>query len=190
MPPKVLFSKSDIINSSLKIVREKGFKQLSAREVARGLTSSTRPVYEHFQSMEALKKAVLRKTIDLLYDYVTRQYTKNAFLNTGVGYILFARDHKEFFKIIFLEDNDASTIINRMMKKLDKEMVKVPDLKILSQTERKDLLKRAWIYTHGFAVMVYSGYIKNDQDDYIIGMLLEAGKIFVEDALRKHRMHH
>jgi len=190
MPPKVLFSRQDIIDSSLKIIKEKGFKQLSAREVARELTSSTRPVYEHFQSMDELKKAVLQKTVDLLYDYVTRQYTRNAFLNTGVGYVLYARDHREFFKMIFLEDNDASGIIEEMLKKLDKEIVKVPELKKLSPGERKDLLRNGWIYTHGFAVMVFSGYIKNNQDKYIIRTLAEAGPIFIEDELRKHRQNH
>ena len=188
MPPKVIFNKAQIIDSSLKIVKEKGFKQLSAREVARKLISSTRPVYENFQSMDELKKTVLQKIVDLLYEYVTRQYTKNAFLNTGVGYVLYARDHREFFKVIFLEDNDASGIIDEMLKKLDKEIVKkVPELKKLSHTERKDLLRKGWIYTHGFAVMVFSGYIKNNHDAYIIKMLSEAGTIFIEDALRKHR---
>lgn len=188
MPPKVIFNKAQIIDSSLKIVKEKGFKQLSAREVARELISSTRPVYENFQSMDELKKTVLQKIVDLLYEYVTRQYTKNAFLNTGVGYVLYARDHREFFKVIFLEDNDASGIIDEMLKKLDKEIVKkVPELKKLSHTERKDLLRKGWIYTHGFAVMVFSGYIKNNSDAYIIKMLSEAGTIFIEDALRKHR---
>jgi AcrR family transcriptional regulator len=187
MPPKVIFNKTQIIDSSLRIVKEKGFKQLSAREVARELISSTRPVYENFQSMDELKKAVLQKMVDLLYEYVTRQYTKNAFLNTGVGYALYARDHKEFFKAIFLEDNDASGIIDEMLRKLDKEIVKVPELKKLSHTERKDLLRNGWIYTHGFAVMVFSGYIKNNQDNHIIKMLAEAGPIFIEDALRNHR---
>jgi AcrR family transcriptional regulator len=188
MPPKVIFNKAKIIDSSLKIVKEKGFKQLSAREVARKLISSTRPVYENFQSMDELKKTVLQKIVDLLYEYVTRQYTKNAFLNTGVGYVLYARDHREFFKVIFLEDNDASGIIDEMLKKLDKEIVKkVPELKKLSHTERKALLRKGWIYTYGFAVMVFSGYIKNNHDAYIIKMLSEAGTIFIEDALRKHR---
>jgi hypothetical protein len=105
-----------------------------------------------------------------------------------VGYVLYARDHREFFKVIFLEDNDASGIIDEMLKKLDKEIVKkVPELKKLSHTERKDLLRKGWIYTHGFAVMVFSGYIKNNSDAYIIKMLSEAGTIFIEDALRKHR---
>lgn len=186
MPPKTVFNKSKIIDCSMRIVKEKGFKQLSAREVARELISSTRPVYENFQSMDELKQTVLQKIVDLLYDYVTRPYTKNAFLNTGVGYTCYARDHKEFFKVIFLEDNDASGIIDEMLRKLDKEIVKVPELQKLSLTERKDLLKKGWIYTHGFAVMVFSGYIKNDHDDYIIKMLSEAGTIFIEDALRKH----
>ncbi|HRZ28746.1 MAG TPA: TetR/AcrR family transcriptional regulator, partial [Spirochaetota bacterium] len=63
MPRKPIFNKDEIIESSLKIVKEKGFKQLSAREIARELISSTRPVYEYFQSMEELKMAVLEKTL-------------------------------------------------------------------------------------------------------------------------------
>ena len=187
MPPKMVFNRSRIIDSSLRIVKEKGMKQLSAREVAKELVSSTRPVYEHFVSMDELKKEVLQEMVDLLYDYVTRQYTKNAFLNTGVGYALYARDHREFFKAIFLEGNDASVIIDEMLKKLDEEIVKVPELRKLSHAERKDLLKKGWIYTHGFAVMVFSGYIRNDRDKNIVKMLSEAGAIFVDDALRKHR---
>lgn len=187
MPPKIIFRKSDIIDSSLKIVREKGFKQLSAREIARELISSTRPVYENFESMDELKNTVLQKMVDLLYDYVTRQYTRNAFLNTGVGYVLYARDHKEFFKAIFLDGNDASDIIDEMLRKLDKSLITVTELKKLSPAERKELLRNGWIYTHGFASMIFSGYIKNNQDKYIIGMLAEAGPIFIDDALRKHK---
>ena len=48
-------------------------------------------------------------------------------------------------------------------------------------------MRNGWIYTHGFAVMVFSEYIKNEQDSYIIQTLAEAGPIFIEDALRKHR---
>ena len=187
MPPKVIYNKERIIDSSLKIVKEKGIKQLSAREVARELISSTRPVYENFQSMHELKKEVLRKIVNLLYDYVTTQYTKHPFLNTGVGYALFARDHKEYFKAIFLEGNDAGEIIDELLKKLDKEIFNVPELRILSPAERKDLINKCWFYTHGFAVMIFSGYLKNNHNKNIIKIIAEAGPIFIEDALRKHR---
>lgn len=186
MPRKVIFKKSQIIDSSLRVVKEKGLKQLSAREVARELISSTRPVYENFKSMDELKKAVLQKMVDLLYDYVTREYTKHPFLNTGVGYAFFARDHKEFFKAIFLEGNDAGAIIDELMKKLDKEVMKVPELRKLSPAEREDLLRQSWRYSHGFAVMVFSGYIKSDNNKNLIRMLAEAGPIFIDFALRKH----
>jgi AcrR family transcriptional regulator len=186
MPPKTIYKRTDVIDSSLRIVKEKGSRQLSAREIARELKSSTRPVYEHFQSMDDLKKTVVEKIIDLLYDYVTRHYTKNAFLNIGVGYVLFARDHGEFFKAIFLESSDSRGIIDEMMKKLDGEMVKVPELKTLSYEERQTLLRRCWIYTHGTAAMVFSGYLKKVGDDHLIKMLAEAGAIFIEDTLMNH----
>jgi AcrR family transcriptional regulator len=186
MPPKVIFDKEQIIDASLKIVKEKGLKQLSAREIARELDSSTRPVYENFQSMDELKKIVLQRMVDLLYDYGTRQYTKHAFLNTGVGYTLFARDQKEYFKAIFLEGDDASDIIDVLLQKLENAIANVPEFKKLSAAERKDLLHKGWIYTHGFAVMVFSGYIKNNQDKQIIRALAEAGPVFIEHALGKH----
>ncbi|MBN1532658.1 MAG: TetR/AcrR family transcriptional regulator [Spirochaetes bacterium] len=186
MPPKAIYKREDLIGSSLKIIKEKGTQQLSAREVARELNSSTRPVYEHFQSMGELRRAALQRTVDLLYDYVTRRHTQNAFLNIGVGYAMFARDHREFFRAIFLEDNDASGVIDEMLRKLDREMVKVPELKGLTYRERQTLLRRCWIYTHGFAAMVFSGYIEDVRDRHIITMLAEAGMIFIEDSLGRH----
>jgi hypothetical protein len=35
--------------------------------------------------------------------------------------------------------------------------------------------------------MVFSGYIKNNQDDYIVRMMYKAGTIFIQDTLQRHR---
>jgi len=156
MPPKVIFNKAQIIDSSLKIVKEKGFKQLSAREVARELISSTRPVYENFQSMDELKKTVLQKIVDLLYEYVTRQYTKNAFLNTGWDMFCMPEIIGNFSRSYSLRTMMQAALIDEMLKKLDKEIVKkVPELKKLSHTERKGPIEErldiyAWICRDGF----------------------------------------
>ena len=58
MPPKARFSKEEIVNVALDIVRNDGFHALTARALGAKLNSSARPIFTVFQSMEEVQEAV------------------------------------------------------------------------------------------------------------------------------------
>ena len=58
MPPKVTFTKEDVIQAAFEIVQKRGVKLFTARRIAKKLKSSTAPVYSHFKSM--LRSSVTR----------------------------------------------------------------------------------------------------------------------------------
>ena len=55
MSAKVLIKKEDLIKGAIKIIRDKGDNELSARNLARTCNCSTQPIFRLFENMEDLK---------------------------------------------------------------------------------------------------------------------------------------
>ena len=58
MPPKNRFTKDEMIDAALDIVREKGIDALTARSLGARMGSSTRPMFTYFSTVSELKEAV------------------------------------------------------------------------------------------------------------------------------------
>ena len=59
MPPKARFTREQIINAALQIVRTEHFESLTARALGKKLGSSACPVFTVFENMEEVQQAVL-----------------------------------------------------------------------------------------------------------------------------------
>ena len=112
MPRKNLFTKDMFINDAFKIIREKGRDKLSARSLARELGCSTMPVYSYLKSMKTLVNDLEEKAVDLMVTYQTTSSTGQPFLDMGLGYVLFARNEKNLFRFLFM-DQERSQRHNR-----------------------------------------------------------------------------
>ena len=60
MPPKVKFSREEILSAAYELVRKNGKDALSARSLASALGVSTAPIFTAFESIDALTDAVRR----------------------------------------------------------------------------------------------------------------------------------
>ena len=183
MPPKTRFIKENVIKAAYDIVEEQGLKALSARNVARRLKSSTAPVYKYFDTMDQLERAVAIKIKDLMIQYAGRPYTERIFLNMGTGYALFARDHKQLFRAIFLESDHFKDIVDEFFSHLKDEMANDPRFETLSVDKRGALLTKMQTFTHGLATMICVGLIEDDSEEYIINTLLDVGGAVISATL-------
>lgn len=55
MPPKSKYTKEEIVNVALNMVREKGADSLTARDLGARLETSARPIFTALENMEDLK---------------------------------------------------------------------------------------------------------------------------------------
>ena len=107
MPPKIKFTKEDVIQAGFELVEQDCLECLTARNVGKKLGSSTAPVYSHFKSLTELEQNVVARARDLLLDYASRHYTDRVFLNMGTGIAIFAREHPKLYHALFLEKNEV-----------------------------------------------------------------------------------
>ena len=185
MPPKVVFTREDVIQAAFDFVREEGLKKLSARKIARRLKSSTAPVYSQFSSMKELELEVLRKAEDLLLQYTREPYTERVFLNMGTGYVFFAREYSELFRALFLGRGVSRDVVEDFNDFIREDMLKDSRFVAMPANDRDVLLQQMWIFTHGLAALVCVGLVEDDSNEHIIDTLLEVGTTVVASALAK-----
>ena len=107
MPPKAKVTKEKILEAALNIVRRDGASKLNARSVAKELNCSTQPIFSFYKSMEELKNDLMITANDYndkyVLDYIQRMDIL-PYKASGMAYIQFAKDEKELFKFLFMNE--------------------------------------------------------------------------------------
>ena len=67
MAPKNKFTREEMVNAALQVVRGKGIDALTAKALAEELGTSTQPVFTCFATMDAVKEEV-RAAAERVYD--------------------------------------------------------------------------------------------------------------------------
>lgn len=184
MPPKVIFTKNDVVAQALQVVREEGLNSLSARKIAQKMGSSTAPVYQWFNSMDELLEPVMVKIKSIAMEYMAKKYTGRHFLNIGMGFAIFARDERELFKAFHLENKTHRHLIDEMFVELREDMLRDPRFAEMPAQDRGKLLDKMWTFTFGLSTQICFKTIQNPSNDFIQRTLIETGTIIITDVLK------
>ncbi len=166
MPPKVKFTKEEVIGAALDITRSQGLSALTARSLAARLGSSAKPIFGLFKNMEEVNSCVLSAANDLYTSYLIEDMGKKEYppyKASGMAYIRFAKEERELFKLLFMRDRTGETIAE------DREAIR-PILDViqknlgLSRDDAYLLHLQLWIYVHGVATMAATGYLQWDTE--------------------------
>jgi AcrR family transcriptional regulator len=187
MPPKIKYTRSEVIKAAVNVVEEKGLNSLTARRVAAKLTSSTAPVYHHFATMDELALEVIKETQRALLEYASRHYSDRVFLNMGTGIAMFACEHSMLYRALMLEGDSYSDIVREFIDTLESDMIKDGRFVTLSESERHVLLRKMWTFTHGLASLICVGLVKDCNQDYVTETLLDIGGDVIGATLARHK---
>lgn len=173
MPPKSKFTRKEIITAAVAVAREKGMDAVTARGVAARLGASPKVIFGLFQNMEELQDEVMQAAHRIYQGYITggsSQYPP--YKASGMGYILFAKEEKELFKLIFMRDRTGEPVSD------DQEEL-APILAMIQQStgmtrERAFFFHlEMWVFVHGIATMLATNYLQWE-DGMISNMLTDA----------------
>lgn len=176
MPPKVRVTKDDIITASLNMVREKGAESLNARALAQYIGCSTQPIFSNFVSMEDLKQEVLKQTYVIYLDFLKREMDSKKYppyKATGMGYIYFAKEEKELFKMLFMRDRSKELIEEEFDESTQMSIAIMQKSLGLSHNKAKQFHLEMWIYVHGIASLLATSYLPLEWEE-ISNMVTDA----------------
>lgn len=185
MPPKAKFTKEEIINAGIEILRERGIESVTAREIGNYLNSSARPIFTVFSSMNDVMQE-----IEIRAKGIYAQYIKNglesdiAFKGVGQAYIKFAKNEPKLFQLLFMKELPQQTSLENILPVIDDNynviLNSVKDAYGLSMDTSIKLYHHLWIYTHGIATLLATGMC-SFSDEEISNMLTD---IFVSLLIR------
>lgn len=184
MPPKSNFTRDDIIEAAFQVIRKHGRTKLSTRAIAKELRASTMPIYSVVNSVTELEPDVHRKYRQLFLEYSMRSWTGNALLDLAFGFIRFAKDEKQLFRIMFSTDDAEEVAIykeeQKIVEPLLRERVKAhPDFAAFSDEQIQQLMNFMGIFMQGLANLVNDGRLDDDSDEQILKTLTQAYHAFV-----------
>lgn len=177
MPPKAKFTKEQIVDVGLKILREKGKESVTAREIGDHLNSSARPIFTVFNSMNEVMQEIENKAKETYARYVREGLEQDiAFKGVGQAYIKFAKNEPKLFQLLFMKELTRQTGIEKILPVIDDNyddiLKSVKDSYALSDEASLNLYHHLWIYTHGIATLCATGMC-SFSDEEISGMLTE-----------------
>jgi AcrR family transcriptional regulator len=188
MPKKTKFTKEAVIEAGLEQLKDGGWESIKPRLVAMKLGASTMPIFSHFKTMEEFKTAILDRSWELIAEYASRSYTGDIWVDQGIGYVLFARDHGQIFNCMHY--GKVEEIRERRMRFWEfasQQLEGHPTFEGLSAEHIGWIRHMRSLLTHGMAVSISSGFVLIWEDEDVVRKMLSLCSEILFEGLSANR---
>lgn len=184
MPPKYKVTKEGVLDAAYALLDAQGRSAVTSRAIAEALGISSRPIYSFFPSMDALLQALYEKSVEVMREYMNRSYTADAFLNSGVGYVLFALQKRNVSDFV---DHYCADVYSFAMdvEVVDEVYAKIredPGYAGITRDAFMGIFENTSIYTYGLITYARATKIELSERE-IIERLYKAGEAFIVQHL-------
>lgn len=155
LAPKERFTEEILLDCAFEMVKKNGIDSVNARDLAKELGCSTKPIFRVFASMDDLKYAIYERASKLYNERMFQGLHESSFLGMGLAYINFAREEKKLFELLFLSNKYKISSFSDLLNDVENQgiIAIISKLTGLTQTSAKTLFIDIWLTTHGIATM-------------------------------------
>ncbi len=161
MPPKVKFSKFEIINAAMNLVQRNGVESLTARSLGKELGCSSKPIFSQFKNMKELTQWIVVGSEEMYDDHFAKFQKKPKLelpVYVMIKYISFATLYPKLFQLLFMTEQVSSASFASIISTIDNNNERTINyLKVnytLSDTEAKNIYFNLFLYSHGLASLI------------------------------------
>lgn len=175
MPPKIQFTKEQIVDAAFEIAKVAGMDSITTRAVADKMGSSTAPIYVNFKEVDELKQAVIQRVFKLSHQMLREQLGQNTpFLDIGLASLRFAREYSVLFRELIMRPNPYMNDYEPELTAITQPMQEDPDLVEFSEEELQVILLKMRIFTVGLSVMVANGLLPPEFNEAMQQEIMES----------------
>lgn len=166
MPPKFLFTKEQVIQAALQLVRQRGMEGLTARSLAQQLGCSVKPIFSLFGSMEQVQRETLTAAHALYQQSLEQAMAKGEYppyKASGLAYIRFAKEEPALFQLLFMRDRSQEQQDPQQEEREIRPLLALIQRQLGLDEEQARLFHlEMWLYVHGIAAMLATSYLDWD----------------------------
>lgn len=158
MAPKNKFTREEMTEAALQVVRAKGIGGLTAKTLADELGTSTQPVFTAFGSMDGVRAAVYAAAIGI-YDRYTNAGLQERipFLGVGKQYIRFAREEPELYRLLFLTKTSEYSAMQSMQHLQALVRPTLMCIYRITDEEAAVYFRDLWLVVHSLSTLIVTG---------------------------------
>lgn len=181
-----------ILESSAKLLLEKGYEKFSLRQVAENIGYSATTIYLYFKDKDELLFSVMLEGFQIFYKMLFDASKKDKSLednlkNVGLAYIKFALNNPSYYQVMFMQRGDLilkeginveNTPIVKSLKLLEElveQCIKEGILKTNSEKDYNYFVRVIWSVVHGIASLYIAMPFMYTEEE-----IMKMGKISVD----------
>jgi len=159
MPPKVKYTREEILEVALQMARENGIESVVARELGKRLGTSSSPIFTAFKNMEELQEEVRKLALKEFEACVKDALNYTPMTKyVGMKMIEFAAKEPHLFRLIYMREHDGNQTYAMLIEELGDTVrvcIEVMEKEYaLSRDEASALFNQVWLHTFGICVLV------------------------------------
>ena len=173
VPPKPKVQREHIVDAAVSVAREKGIEAVTAREVARALSVSTRPIFSWFDTMEQLKAEVFEQAKARYREYMERGLAQSIpFQGVWQQYLRFATEEPALYRLLFLTPPGDTSGGAMASLSFSQEMVRESIMRVYHMDAHTAdcYFRDIWLVAFSFATLIVT-----DNCPYTIDEMIAVG---------------
>lgn len=186
MAPRNKYTREEMVEAAVRVVRENGIDALTAKALASELGVSTQPVFTCFHTIEEAKREVRDAAVRVYDGFVAAGLEwQPPFLGVGMQYIRFAKEEPQLYRLLFLPNNGEE---NRgVMDALHHSQDLVRES--LQQTYHIDArtadlyFRDMWLVVHSLATLIVTGGCSYSEQE--MGQILTSFSVSLYKAIKE-----
>ena len=160
MAPRNKYTREEMVEAAVRVVREKGIDALTAKALAGELGVSTQPVFTCFHTIEEAKREV-RVAAERVYDRYVEDglRMKVPFLGVGMQYIRFAKEEPQLYRLLFLttNENGNSSVMDAIHHSQDLVRESLQQIYHIDAPTADRYFRDMWLVAHSLASLAVTG---------------------------------
>lgn len=168
MARKIKFSKEDILEKSVIFIKEKGYSNLTVRELAKYIGCSTQPIFKNYENFDMYKNDLKKYLRNDYESFIHKYVDKEDYLYTiSYAYALYAKKEPNIFFSMFMADLAGSRTVNEVLNtERNMETIKAMTTQYnISLEEAEKVYRDVRFYTHGIATQLCVKSIKLTEEE-------------------------
>ena len=160
MAPRYKYTREEMVEAAVRVVREKGIDALTAKALASELGVSTQPVFTCFHTIEEAKREV-RTAAERVYDRYVEDglRMKVPFLGVGMQYIHFAKEEPQLYRLLFLatSEDGSSSVMDALHHSQNLVRESLQETYHIDAQTADRYYRDMWLVVHSLATLVVTG---------------------------------
>lgn len=170
MPISCKLNKKEIIKKAVIIVNKTGWSSLNARDLAKSLKISTKPLYRIYNNMDEIKEDLYKEIYKQYDEFITERIdNKKALITLCVAYVEFAKYYKNLFISLFLSNNLKWKSVDDVLNEKWNQgaIINLVNKEGYTFDQAKELFMHVFLYANGLATLIATNNIDLDDKEII-----------------------